>query len=130
MTTTATATDLYAQYAEFRSMIDLWVAHRRCPLPLVDWLLELGMESMAEAARWAATEPERPVSWFGHRMRQPDNSAPFPLPSASIWYWYRQKRTLKFAHDVPEKNVSRVLRAPVFITPTDTILWLLTNWRI
>lgn len=44
---------------DFIGFCEKWKAERWCPAPLVDWLLERGMELQAEAARWAVNTEER-----------------------------------------------------------------------
>jgi hypothetical protein len=45
--------------AEFRALIAAWVADRRCPVGLSDWLREHDLDDQAEAAAWAADAPDR-----------------------------------------------------------------------
>ena len=45
-----TAAELYQMCPDFRSLVLQWVTDRRCPIGLVDFLLEHGMESQAEVA--------------------------------------------------------------------------------
>jgi hypothetical protein len=54
ITTITTAAELYASCPTMQGMVASWVENRRCPLPLVDLLLENGLESQAEAARWGS----------------------------------------------------------------------------
>jgi hypothetical protein len=55
----ASARELYEREPTFRAGVLAWVADRRCDLRLVDLLLEYGLTTQAECARWAATEPDR-----------------------------------------------------------------------
>lgn len=48
-----TARELYDTDPGFRGFLACWDEDRRCPLELVDYLLDRGMDSQAEAARWA-----------------------------------------------------------------------------
>ena len=81
MTTTVTSAKelLDSGDVTFCALLSVWQDEGRCPLPLVDLLLEYGLADAAEAARWAATEPDRhwtqlhsgnersygPMPWFG-----------------------------------------------------------------
>lgn len=63
MTQTAqlTCAALYDYDLTFQAAIGKWVADRRCPVELADYLRENGLYAAAECADWCATEPDREV---------------------------------------------------------------------
>lgn len=124
-TDTLTARKLYDTDATMRAFIASWDAERRCPMPLVDFLLEQGLESAAEAARWAATEKKRPVRLpLGSQERDGD-CGPFPTqrPQSRTWFW---DNVPGFAASLPFQGMSNQNEP----TPTDAIVWLLDAWRL
>jgi len=66
--------DLLDTDPTFVAFLACWERDRRCPFPLVDYLLELGLEGQAEGARWASECQARPVFGDG-RVK----SGPFPF---------------------------------------------------
>ncbi len=56
-----TAAELYETSSDFRSLIAEWVQVKRCPYGMGDFLDEHDLPGPARAARWAATEPDRPA---------------------------------------------------------------------
>lgn len=135
--TVSSAVELYAVSGEFRALIAYWDQHRRCPLPLVDFLLEHGLESQADVCRWAAAEEERPVSapTTGERGGK---CGPYPTKSSmpsevgGYWYWNGPNKRRDYAHHVPvtvptETASNHFVRHP---TPVEAILWLLDNWQL
>lgn len=131
MTQTVTdAKTLYEVSADFRAMIGVWVDERRCPLPLVDYLLELGLESQAECARWCATEKER-ADYVGGRFRL---NGPYPKPDINgQWYWFTLlEGPLSHAADVPlSKTGCRFVGdAQRHAKAENAILWLMDNWKV
>lgn len=65
------AKELYAIDPEFRQFIQCWIVDKRCPYALADCLMDHGCESQANAAHWAATEPDRCYDMLGKRMCGP-----------------------------------------------------------
>lgn len=135
-----TVAELYRCDSTVQMLVDCWVQERRCPLPLADRLLELDQPDAADAALWAATEPDRPVY-------EPVISAgerggfcgPYPTKNNStdpkLRYWFWAACTLQvsilYACDLPKwringsvENVKDVANAP-----TDLLLWLLDHWQ-
>ncbi len=74
-----TATELYAVDPEFRQFIQCWIADKRCPYALADCLMDHGCESQANAAHWAATEPDRCYDMLGKRM-----CGPYPMQTNEL----------------------------------------------
>lgn len=104
-----TAAELYATDAGFRGFLAVWDQNRRCPLELVDYLLDRGMESQAECARWAATEPDRevynPKKANGERE---GNCGPYPgMSGDAYWYWLLTETTDR-PHRVPRVSVGEM----------------------
>lgn len=133
-----TAHELHESDPGFRGFISSWVTEGRCPLPLVDYLLEREMLSQAECARWAATEPVR--RWYGGRYwDSADMLYPYPRQSGSwSWGWYARKYDLHDADDVPlahvrlppTENWSVKVSGPVCFrsSPATAILALMDAW--
>jgi hypothetical protein len=123
--TTMTAADLYAADSTMRALVAAWNEHCRCPLPLVDFLLENGLDSQAEAARWAATKELRPVS------EAKDSSFSFPCPNmdGSNYVWAGFNWRSKYARDFPTIKTQHLFHEPG-MTEAVAILWLLDNWQV
>lgn len=120
-TTTLTATSLYATSGLMRAAIAKWVADKRCPLELGDFLEEHGLVSQADCARWCATMRDRPNYYVGDEY-----TGPFPH-KWSYWAWTGEcENKLQFAHRVPIENTGPC--DPEFKSPREAILWLLDNW--
>ena len=84
----------YLSDPQFVALLDSWGRRRRCPLPLVDWLLERGLESQAEAARWAATAPSRPMMKLGSGDESKLRCGPFPWQfRRGRWTWWSAARS-------------------------------------
>lgn len=134
-TTPTTAAELYAASGTFRAAVTKWVADRRCPLELGDFLDEHGLPAPADCARWCAACPDR-RRWSGPALPP---CGPFPTPDRSydhpFYYWYRPPRmVVNFCDCVPEDNTggadfsSSGQRKNA--TPELAILWLLDTWRV
>lgn len=121
------ACELYERDETFRTGIAAWVAERRCDLRLVDVLLEHGLTTQAECARWAATEPDRPYRGGGPK------SGPFPSLFDGDYYWYDcgPYKKMKETHDVPRECLGRVVNYTTdrFKSAADALLFLLDNWQ-
>jgi hypothetical protein len=122
------ARELYERDATFRAGIAAWVAERRCDLKLVDLLLEYGLTTQAECARWAATQPDRPFA-----NRSGVHCGPFPCKYKRDFYWYDRggNRASRDSHDIPRKHFGRPVHylTDKFKSATDAILFLLDNWK-
>lgn len=89
-----TAKELYEVDSEFRSMIDLWVQNRRCPLIAADKLRECGLDGQAQCADWCSWEMTK-QQYVGDG--QEFKCGPFPsvgqeksnttVPDGK-WYWF------------------------------------------
>ena len=121
------ARELYDREPTFRAGITAWVEERRCDLRLVDLLLEYGLTTQAECARWAATEPDRP---FAEDRGNETVCGPFPSMYGGNFYWYGTART-NDSHDVPQKYFGRKVNYSThkFQSAADAILFLLDNWK-
>lgn len=74
------AKELYETDPGFRGFLACWDEDRRCPLELVDYLLDRGMGAQAECARWAAETPDRPVlSAYVSCGERPGICGPYPM---------------------------------------------------
>ena len=101
-----TAHTLYETDADFRTLIQLWIRDKRCPLVMADYLRECGLPLVAAGAEWASwekeldqfplwgtdvkyragpypnsktTEPQEGYYWFRENNRQHANCLPTPL---------------------------------------------------
>lgn len=136
--TITTAAELYQCDSQMRALIAVWDSERRCPMGLVDLLLENGMSTAAEAARWCATEPDKPVTApLKHYGELSTNCGPYPTMSGKgLWIWHNGKLCI-FASVVPESAVGEEIFDPKdqsyfrkHPSVKAAILWLLGNWRI
>lgn len=135
-TDTLTARRLYDTDATMRAFIASWDAERRCPMPLVDFLLEHGLSSAAEAARWAATKGDRPVldpcRYLGERggacgLYPALNNLEKKKPREWFWGTFGDSYAsdtcgLADFHWASDENSHQ--------TAIDAIAWLLDNWRL
>lgn len=131
---TLTCADLLASDPTFASAIGKWVADRRCPVALGDYLDELGLPAAADCARWCAEEPVRPS------YRYPDlDYGPFPEHNLMgdedrDWYWHISSSPVEnyWSNSIPGGRVklsaSAVRARCEDTTPELAIVWLLDNW--
>lgn len=95
---------------EFRMLIGAWIKDRRCPAGLPDFLLDMDMPRQANAAQWAAIEPDRismidrnashgPLPAPGKEFNTP-LTASRPVIDLNRWYWYSSCNPL-YAHEYP-----------------------------
>lgn len=131
-----TAGEAYNTDLTFRVLVDQWVSGRRCPLPLADRCLDFGMEAQADCARWAATEPERPVVCEGYEVEDRGASFPYPGLGAKAPWGELQHRWAEadesYGRDLPTARNVPAGRAPNLReseTVLAAILWLLDNWK-
>lgn len=127
-----TARELYESDGGFRGFFAAWEKDKRCPLPLVDYLLDRGMDSQAEAARWAATTPDARQFKYGGMSG--------PVPSLDdggggksynpYWYWFvvPEKDERIYSDYVPEERLSDDAKVRRDSTMQEAMLWLLDNW--
>lgn len=122
-----TCAELYHCNPTFAAAINAWVAERRCPLALGDFLEELDMHAPAACARWAATEVDRPVY---HGSITGEVCGPFPDRGDGGWYWVRGGP--QYLHEssgcILNKQIPKNIEQPTAKTPAHAILWLLDNW--
>lgn len=128
-----TAKKLYKVSDTFRSLIEAWEIDRRCPFAMVDFLLENDLPVQAEAARWAATEEDRPVfvPLVDHGERGGE-CGPYPIAlcreKTLQWVWTEHVGTRKIgaASDLPDgTDIEQIYR-----TIREAILALLDNWKL
>ncbi len=126
-TTPLTCAALYEYDLTFRAGIAKWVADRRCPIALADYIRDLGLDAAADCADWCATEPDRPV-W--HPVEdQPKRDFVFPRLSFGMKYWYfcgGSSAEVTHANETPCLVRYRVKQHD---SPALAILWLLDNWK-
>jgi hypothetical protein len=136
-TTATTARELYECDPDFRALVGVWVEHRRCPLPLVDLLLGYGFESQAEAARWAATEPDKEAFSAGGVVVIAHKCGPFPWHIGERWIFRTDPSHFEYsqtrAHRVPHFRLRGVVNDIGEVTlggsnAADAILLLLDAW--
>lgn len=81
--------DLYRRSPELRGFLAAWRADYRCPLELVDYLLEQDLPLAAAAARWAATAaPQRRYDYDPNYTRGPELSGPYPCYQKVVTFQY------------------------------------------
>ena len=113
-----TAQELHAADPDFRALVARWVRARRCPLVMVDYLLDREMYTQAECARWAATAPARPTDhpkfpryeWTRNGLvvrplrKAPYGPYPYPGPRGR-WIWSHGHKRRQTHQDVPFGSV-------------------------
>lgn len=127
---TKTVVSLYTTNSTIRYLIDFWVDKRRCPMGLVDELLEEGLEDAADCALWAS-EKEDTYAFNISGLK----CGPYPSydprefdPEKAYWYWMSGSYSgLGAADDVPLQNCK--LQDKESKSAKDAIIWLLDNWR-
>ena len=95
-----TAADLLTD-PEFQGFCSHWREHGRAPLPMADWLRDKGMDGQADAAEWAALEPD-----LGDNAISDSESVGGPTPTnapESCWAWgsAEGKEGRRWASDLP-----------------------------
>lgn len=126
-----TAADLYECDPGFRGFLAVWVENRRCPLELVDYLLDRDMEGPAECARWCAAEPDRDI------YDPPDagRGGPCPLQNRprDDWFFLVTNQLLWWSNSVPLRFVtesSQWFRTRNDKTPESAIVALMDAWVV
>jgi hypothetical protein len=77
----------------FRGFLMDWRRHRRCPLAVVDYLIEHDLPVQAEVARWVATFRDRPVNNpVVRRCERGGTCGPYPTinnnsDGRGCWFW-------------------------------------------
>lgn len=125
-----TAAELYGCDTDFRAMLDTWVENRECPYPLVELLLERGLDNQADCARWVVS--------VGRRLVAPTDgitkSGIYPsLYEGYCYFCDDSKFTCKWdprSHDLPFACVGEVTaQTHKFPSPGAALLWLLDAWK-
>lgn len=120
--------ELYTMSPDFRAFIACWIEDRRCPYGLGDWLEEMGLDRQAEAARWAATEVDRPVFSAEENV---EKSGPFPLfpiyesdEPKGCAYWF--VGNMSHANCIPEHTKVADCQ---WLAVDKCLLFLLDGWK-
>lgn len=126
-----TARELYDCDPRFRGFFDSWNADRRCPLAMVDYLLDRDMVDQAERARWAATMPDRPV-WGGCHSGFKGSCGAHPVMSRyfekTTWWWVPGE---DIANGIGEQESDwHYSTHPDPDNPTDALILLLDNLEL
>ena len=136
-TTTLSARSLYDLSSDLRTFISIWDRHKRCPVPLVDLLLENDLYSQSEAARWCVETPDRLIYGIDDPAgRKREECGPYPKRikweyRRSAWTWFPLLGMSGFASHVPEDHIDFTYgNREKSKSPTTAILWLLDNWRL
>lgn len=119
-TTSLTCAALYEYDLTFRAGIATWVAERRCPIALGDFLREQGLDAAADCADWAATEPDR-----GIRKPFDGMSGPYPDPDADGNWYFIAMNDMSFSYDIPGNQTADM---PHCDEVHEAILHLLDHW--
>ena len=125
-----TAAELYKADPGFRALITIWVKKRRCPLVLVDYLLDREMYAQAECARWAATAPDRkvltPLRFYGERDGR---CGPYPgCFGRDDWQW--EPGSVFGAFGVPAGATRPGFESLSYKTPRKAVLGLMDAWLL
>lgn len=91
------------------ALLRVWETEKRAPLPLVDRLLDLGLEGAAEGARWATEVKDRTV--FGSEGMKADGLYPMVCsgsirnsePGYSWWISDTDRILFQFADNLPKE---------------------------
>lgn len=125
-----TARELYDRDSTFKGLIDFWVQEKQPPAPLLDYLMEVGLDGQAEAVRWALSVEKRPG--YGPRSRE---LLVYPcLLSGGIgWVWdhwsgesHNSLPTSRHLYWVDKLSSDPYYSS--FTSPTQAILALLDGW--
>ncbi len=132
-TTPLTCAALYEYDLTFQCAIAKWVADRRCPIALGDYLQENGLDAAADCARWCATEPERRVMSPCRDIGERDTPCgPFPtLNRGKIpeWVWpIHYQGSAWFASSIPLGFV-HVSHCGYHDSDVAAIIFLLDAWK-
>jgi hypothetical protein len=71
--------------SNFIGMCDHWLTNRRCPLEMVDLMLDWGLEEQSRCALWAATYADRPFYYYGRLW---EKCGPYPHKDSGCWRWF------------------------------------------
>ena len=128
-----TARELYDCDLRFRGFFDSWNADRRCPLAMVDYLLDLDMPEQAERARWAATMPDRPV-WHSCQSGFKGSCGPYPVMGPQreqhhYWWWIGNADD-NIANLIGPQDSNWDWALPDPDNPTDALIALLDNLEL
>ena len=93
-----TAAELYRTDSTFRALIASWIAEKRCPYCMADYLRDCDLWHLAPGAEWAATEPDRPEFLTMHALRNANDFkgnliGPYPSVadgSGERGYWFAE----------------------------------------
>jgi hypothetical protein len=118
---------------EFKGFCEKWKDDGRCPLPFADWLREQGLDGQADAAYWAATEPERRVFLGNHRRSGiSPNDTKLILGSSEEngrWMWsHNYFNTEPFCHDLPLDVLGQIPIKSKYIMFAEAIAAFLDAW--
>ncbi len=144
MTTATTALTCAAMYEydlTFRSAIAKWVADRRCPLELADYLRENDLHAAADCADWCAAQPDQDV--YCVSPGEPYASGIFPFQGINgNYFWSIYQIYESFCHAIPARcyrcahdgvgvgeGIEKLPRRG-FESPEAAILALLDNWKV
>lgn len=127
-----TAAELYEHDAGFRGFLAVWDENRRCPLELVDYLLDRDMTGPAECARWCATYRDR--SPYDPAGDPPHGTYPQPN-TPEDWYFHVSNYTDHdgWANSIPARLVTvppLSFRNRKDATPALAIVALMDAWVV
>jgi hypothetical protein len=72
-------------HPDFLAFCNRWQEDGRCPLPFADWLREHGLDGQADAAAWAAVEPDRHTHY--RRTKNDVRGGIYPYFTSNVWAW-------------------------------------------
>lgn len=122
-----TATELHQTDPDFQALIQCWIADKRCPIPMADYLRERGLEGQAEAVEWAAWKEDRPQFMADYK------AGPYPNENGDgRYYWYFPASEEGSADAVRVANcLPNLLHRAVDLkrgSISECLLWLLDRW--
>jgi hypothetical protein len=131
-----TVYDLYGGY-ELKGFLSHWDEYRRCPVPLIDFLLDHGLEDPAACARWCAERPDYPVYYPDFEGGERGGTCgPYPGFMHGQWVFREFDREFTpFAHRIPSQSLFVAENDPHpgdirRDAPIDAVLALLDLWRV
>ncbi len=124
-----TAAELYECDPGFRGFLAVWERDRRCPLELVDYLIERDMESQAECARWCATQPNR--SPYNPPDAEPCGPCPLKNGQRDDYYYFISRYEIEWANSIPAEMVTELpkwFRDREETSPAHASVTLMDKW--
>lgn len=132
-----TASDLTADLT-FCALIKTWEEDGKCPEVLIDYLLDHGLETQAECARWCASQGEFYGYGSAHRSGIRPWSASGDEGREVLVWWTLKPGERRFPETIPNSTVDAMRvhykgkkqEYVSFPTFTEAVVALLDNWIV